>query len=260
MISETPAKPVRTPTLVAHRGYAARFPENTLEGVEAALDAGACYVEVDVQLSADGVPVVIHDARLKRTAGRRGNVLKMPWSELAAVEVNESSRLKEQFDGIRIPTLSSMASLLRKWPRRRAFVEIKRASLEHFGREWVVDRVLEQLIQSPSQFIVISFDIEAVRCAQEYGRHESAWVIDTWTETSRRLADELAPDYLFCNYKKIPKTGRLWPGPWRWVLYEIAEPELALSLAAKGAEFIETMAVGELFDDPELARGKCIDR
>ena len=52
------------PELVAHRGYALHYPENTLIGIEAAIRAGARYVEVDVQLSADKVPVLFHDRTL----------------------------------------------------------------------------------------------------------------------------------------------------------------------------------------------------
>ncbi len=254
----TTSKPV--PTLVAHRGDVRRYPENTLESVQAALTSGACYVEIDIQLSADGVPVVIHDSDLMRTAGRHGTVQAMTLEELIAVEVNESARLGGEFEGIRIPTLSAMAALIRQWPSRGAFVEVKRASLEHFTCEWVMNRVLEQITESSGQFIVISFDIEAVRYAQEQGIHETAWIVDAWTESSHRIADELAPEYLFCNYAKIPEPRRLWEGSWRWVLYDIVEAELASTLGAEGAAFIETMAISELLSHPELGKGKCFDR
>jgi len=51
--------------LVAHRGWQRRYPENTLPAIKGALDAGARYIEVDVQLSADGVPVLFHDRTLQ---------------------------------------------------------------------------------------------------------------------------------------------------------------------------------------------------
>lgn len=63
--------------LVAHRGYAARYPENTRESLAAAVSVGAEFVEFDIQLSADGVPVLLHDADLDRTAGRRGTVFDL---------------------------------------------------------------------------------------------------------------------------------------------------------------------------------------
>ncbi|MFC1685138.1 glycerophosphodiester phosphodiesterase, partial [Pseudomonadota bacterium] len=60
----TQAIPDKVPTLIAHRGYALHYPENSLEAMEAALKAGALFVEFDVHLSADEEPMVIHDANV----------------------------------------------------------------------------------------------------------------------------------------------------------------------------------------------------
>ena len=57
------------PLIVAHRGAPTERPENTLAAFEAAVDAGAAAVEFDVRITADGSPVVIHDATLDRTTG-----------------------------------------------------------------------------------------------------------------------------------------------------------------------------------------------
>ena len=61
--------------LVAHRGHAAAFPENTLPALRSALELGAAWLEFDIQLSADRIPVLCHDASLQRTAGIR----TAPW-------------------------------------------------------------------------------------------------------------------------------------------------------------------------------------
>jgi len=58
--------------LVAHRGYPARLPENTLPSIEAAVQAGARYIEVDVQLSRDGEVILFHDRDLHRLCGQAG--------------------------------------------------------------------------------------------------------------------------------------------------------------------------------------------
>ena len=55
------------PQLVAHRGYSSQYPENTLLAIEQAFIAGACFVECDVQLTQDGVPVLLHDVTQSRT-------------------------------------------------------------------------------------------------------------------------------------------------------------------------------------------------
>src|SRR5690349_22032690 len=64
----------KLPGLVAHRGWAAKFPENTVPAVAAALEAGATWAEVDVQLSSDGRPVLFHDRTLERMCGAAGAV------------------------------------------------------------------------------------------------------------------------------------------------------------------------------------------
>src|SRR3569832_2473437 len=60
------------PQLVAPRGYPRRYPENTLESIAAAIHAGACYVEFDVQVTADGVPGLRRGGGRGRAAGARG--------------------------------------------------------------------------------------------------------------------------------------------------------------------------------------------
>ena len=73
---------IRLPRIVGHRGAAATAPENTLEGFRAAAAEGAGWVEFDVRLSSDGVPVVIHDATLERTAGVDVQIHRTPVSEI----------------------------------------------------------------------------------------------------------------------------------------------------------------------------------
>jgi glycerophosphoryl diester phosphodiesterase len=68
------------PEIVAHRGNAAEFPENTLQSLQSAVDLGLRWVEFDVQLTADRVPVVFHDSDLARVAGRPDSVHALPWS------------------------------------------------------------------------------------------------------------------------------------------------------------------------------------
>jgi glycerophosphoryl diester phosphodiesterase len=71
--------------LLGHRGAPRVAPENTIAAFAEAVRQGADGVELDVQLSADGVPVVIHDDTLERTTDGRGAVNTRPWSELREV-------------------------------------------------------------------------------------------------------------------------------------------------------------------------------
>ena len=60
---------LQLPKVIGHRGAAAYAPENTLVSFREARRRGATWVEIDVKLTADGVPIVMHDDSLKRTMG-----------------------------------------------------------------------------------------------------------------------------------------------------------------------------------------------
>ncbi|HCJ76546.1 glycerophosphodiester phosphodiesterase family protein [Thermoguttaceae bacterium LCP21S3_D4] len=59
---------------IAHRGFSGKYPENTMLAFEKAIEAGCDGIELDVQLSKDGIPVIVHDERLARTTGESGFV------------------------------------------------------------------------------------------------------------------------------------------------------------------------------------------
>ncbi|MBI3648367.1 MAG: glycerophosphodiester phosphodiesterase [Actinobacteria bacterium] len=79
------------PLVVAHRGASAVEAENTLEAFEAALAAGADAVEFDVRLTADGVPVVIHDPEVDRTTDGSGVVRAMSLAELKRLRIRTAA-------------------------------------------------------------------------------------------------------------------------------------------------------------------------
>ena len=75
------------PAAIAHRGYSARYPENTMAAFAAAVELGYRVVETDVHATADNVLVVFHDSRLDRLTDRRGALAEMSWPELRRVRV-----------------------------------------------------------------------------------------------------------------------------------------------------------------------------
>jgi glycerophosphoryl diester phosphodiesterase len=232
---------------VAHRGNAAEFPENTLPAFVSALDLGVRFLELDVQLSRDAVPVVIHDHLLLRTTGLPGSVFDHDAAELAAMEAAESQRFGDRFAGTRLPLLRDVLALLSRRPEITLFIELKRASLRAFGHDQVVAQVLETVRPWRTQCVLISFDLPAVHRARRSGDAPIGWVLERCDDHSRLKFEALQPEYLFCSHDQLPR-GRLPRGPWRWVIYEVTTLELALELAGRGADYIETMAVRELSD------------
>lgn len=116
----------------AHRGASARHPENTLAAFAAAVDAGADGVELDVQLSADGVPVVIHDEQVDRTHRGSGAVSSHSVADLQRM----TSVLKPAGDPVdtRIPTLAEVLDLLAAGPQR-INIELKNSVKQYKGLE-----------------------------------------------------------------------------------------------------------------------------
>lgn len=238
------------PRIVAHRGLAAAHPENSLEAIRAALDCGVPFVEFDIQLCADRVPILMHDPTLERLLGNPLNVLEQPLDVLRQIDLGDG---RCPAGAIRIPSLDEALALLDLYPEVQAFVELKRHSVEHFGLEACMQPILAALA---GRHIVLSFVESVVRYAREHGHWLTGWAIRTWDEDAHRVALELQPDYLFCNYEKVPDEERLWPGDWRWAIYEITDPEVALAWHARGAALIESMDPGRLLADPRLAGGR----
>lgn len=231
---------MRAPELVAHRGWPRRHPENTLPGIVAALEAGARHVEVDVQLSADRVPVLFHDARLERLCGAPGSVSGHSLAELAAL------RFQGAREEVEIPTLSALASLLADWPAVTPFIEVKPEALAAFGVEEVYWRVEAMLSSLAGRAVLISFDTGFLLAARRHGWPALGAVVEHWAERDHPLLPEIAPEYLFTDVDHLPASGPLeWCGA-RLAVYEVAEPDVALALARRGVELVETFAIGEM--------------
>lgn len=246
------------PRIVAHRGYAAKYPENTLVALDEALKLGVPFVEFDVQFTTDGVPVLMHDVSLERTCDVDKSILDITYNEARLYQACETKRFARKYlnMGIGIPSLRDAVYLMKNFPHAKAFVELKEESFAKHGIEKAVKLIMKTIAPALDQCVIISYHALAIRCARAMGAKQIGWVMEEWTDTARSTATELAPDYLFCNYKKVPfEKGGLWRGPWQWALYEVINPELAVGLSQRGAALIETMDVEALLNHPQLHDG-----
>ncbi len=101
--------PGPVPKVIGHRGAAAVAPENTGAGLRAGAAAGAAWIEIDTRLTADGVPVLVHDATLDRTTDGTGPVGAAAAEALALLDAG--SWFGPDFAGERIPTLADALHL-----------------------------------------------------------------------------------------------------------------------------------------------------
>lgn len=223
------------PLLIAHRGWPARHPENSLSGLSAAARTGARFVEFDVQLSADGVPLAIHDDNLRRTTG----------VDMSVTDTRAAILRSVVEDADLLPTVAETAQWLAGHPTVTAFVEIKRASLRAFGAARLVEALKPALRPAMAQCHFLSFARETVRHARDTLGRPVGWVVGDWNAQRRREAMALAPDYLFIDPRQLPH-GRLPPGGWLWACYTVDEPDAALELGRRGARFVETDDIGRM--------------
>jgi len=237
---------MRIPELIAHRGYPLHHPENTLPGIEAALRAGAHHVEIDVQMTADHVPVLFHDATLERLCAAPGAVHEYSFAALRTLRAHDPARFGTAFAETGILTLDTVAALFSSWPLATLFVEVKREALAHSGIDEVYRRVTATLAHLPGRAVLISSDCNFLLAARRRGWPLLGGVVERWAERNQPQLIELAPQYLFTDIDHLPETGALsWCGA-RLAVYEVADPARALNLAARGVDLIETFAIGEM--------------
>lgn len=135
--------------VISHRACLGHAPENTLAGIRIALEFGVDAIEVDVRSTADGVPVLLHDAALDRTTNLTGNVEAMSVAEVRKADAG----------GEPVPLLAEALALV--GAKTRLLIEVKQPGIEHL----IVDVVRNAWAGGSVMFC--SFLPEAVRRLRE---------------------------------------------------------------------------------------------
>lgn len=157
------SQPWRLPRLVAHRGGGNAAPENTLAGLRAAAAHGFRAVEFDVMLSADGVPVLIHDETLERTTNGAGRVSGTPFERLRRLDAG--SWLDARFAGEPVPSFDEALAACRTLGLA-ANVEIKPSQ----GHDSETGREVARVALARGEgldLVLSSFSLTALREAQK---------------------------------------------------------------------------------------------
>lgn len=107
--------------VTAHRGYSAMYPENTIPAFKGAIEIGAEWIELDVQETADGEVVVMHDSNLKRTTGVDKEIWQVDYDEIR--DLDNGSWFDAKYQAVNIPTLEEVLKVC--WGKIRLNIEIK---------------------------------------------------------------------------------------------------------------------------------------
>jgi glycerophosphoryl diester phosphodiesterase len=232
------------PLISGHRGAAAYAPENTMAAFRAGLEAGADLLELDVQRTADGRLVVIHDHTLERTTDGRGPVAAHTLEELRRLDAG--SWFGPSFAGERIPTLEEVAA----WAAGRIRLNIELKTLPA-----ALGDLPEQVVEVCRRYgivgetLCISFDHVAIRRVKEAEPGLAAAINFT-----ARLADPLGAaaaaraDILNMSAAFItPDLCALAHASGLGVQCFMNDPEQAAALAAMGVDFMDS-------DRPDVIR------
>ena len=175
------------PPVIAHRGAPMRAPENTIESFVSARDAGVRWVETDVTLTSDGIPVLMHDETLDRTTNGHGPISEITWEKLQ--QLDAGSWFSPAFAGTRVMSLTELMAFCTA-ARMRLVLELKPSP----GRTQAT--VMVTLIEASKLWpetkpppMVGSFDVDALMIAAQLrpdwprGLFLQEWR-DDWIETA----------------------------------------------------------------------------
>lgn len=145
--------------IFAHRGVASLFPENTMVAFQEAVRLNSNGIELDVQLTKDGVPVVIHDETLERTTNGTGWVKDTNYEELR--QLNASYKFGNQFGHCPVPTLKEVCELI-LGTSTILNIELKNEIISYPGLEEKVNELI-QSFHIDGQVVISSFNHESLK-------------------------------------------------------------------------------------------------
>jgi len=177
--------------VIAHRGASGEAPENTLAAMALALDQGTDYVEIDVQETADGEVVVIHDSDLMKVGGSSLRIWESTAAQLSAVDTGRW--FAPEFTGQRVPTLAEVLTLCRG--RARVIIELK-----YYGRdERLEERVVEivERLGMQDEIVTMSLSYDAV---QEMKGLRPTWAAGLLTARAVGDLTTTSADFLAVNH------------------------------------------------------------
>ncbi len=196
----------RRPLIAAHRGASGYAPENTMAAYNLAVETGADAIELDVHLSKEGFPVIIHDHSLERTTSGKGLVQDHTVEKLKRKRLDIGSWFDPKFSSERILTLEEV--LLWAKDRINILIEIKNNPSKYADiAQIVIDQIQKQ--DMINQVEVFSFDhglvkeVKAIRPDILTGVCYAADPVSHSELALRANADIIHPNFNFCTPQAI---------------------------------------------------------
>ncbi|WP_150266806.1 glycerophosphodiester phosphodiesterase [Paenibacillus tepidiphilus] len=185
---------------VAHRGFSGKAPENTMAAVKMAVALPYVrWMEIDVQLTRDGVPVVIHDFTLDRTTNGHGKVKDMDYEHIRRLDAGGWKG--RAFRGEKVPSLEEVLDLAHG--RLRLNIELKTSGAMYPGLEQaVIDLVNKRGMRE--EVVLTSFDLGALRRIKELEpRFQTGLIFDSRSGDLPGKLSELDCSFLSISFARI---------------------------------------------------------
>jgi glycerophosphoryl diester phosphodiesterase len=239
-----------TPLIIGHRGASAVSPENTLAAFSRALDDGADGIEFDVRLSRDRVPVVIHDATLKRTGNLDRLVEEVDVSELQQCDVSSWFYRAQIPIKPKVETVPTLAQVFQLFQKTNALLCLEMKS-EAADAAPLVQSVVDEIHKAEiaKQVVVSSFDLDAVALVKQIDPTISTAALfepklSRPISTIRRLkmielavehgASEIALHHSLCSARVVQKAAELGLPVVVWTVDDVKWIKQAQRLGLKG--------------------------
>ena len=237
--------------VIAHRGASAYAPENTHSAFRMAIDLKAEMIELDVSLSKDGVPVVIHDDTINRTTKGKGQVMDYTLAELKEFETG--SWFGAEFAGEPFPTLEEVLTYTKD--RIAVNIEIKTEAVTGQAEGGIIQKSLEIVEKAGVQRQVIfsSFDYRALVQLEQLDPDIPKAILYEKSQSGQKLPSELVKEFKVdafnCSHRQLSEE---------WVndLNENGIPFLVYTVndEKRMREVIEMGAAGIFSDKPDLLK------
>ena len=213
-----------TTLLIGHRGVAGKFPENTRVSVQAAIDLGLNWVEVDVQPTKDNVLVVCHDHTVNRCSNGKGRVDQMTLSELKALDFGRW--FSDEFANESIMTLSELLELAAE-NDLNLNIEVK---VDHHSANDVAQMVAQTLLDGPlpkERILLSSFSHDVIRALHKHCEGYRLGVLSEFFTRKDRLLLEEVDAYscnLNINWVRSRQINKLQQAGYKVMCYTVNNP------------------------------------
>lgn len=232
--------------IIAHRGAAGKAPENTLAAIHQAIEDKTDWVEIDVQETADGAVVVIHDSDFMKLAGSNIKVWDATLTQVSDIDIG--SWFDPSFSRERVPTLKEVLEAARG--KAKVVIELK-----YYGHDQQLEQRVVDIVEKAgmvNETAIMSLKYEAVKKVRAL---RPEWTVGLLSATAIGNLTQLDADFLAVS-TRLASGGfvrRAHEAGKRVLVWTVNDPVSMSLMISQGMD-------GLITDEPEMARQVLADR